>query len=383
MSSQKIHLLALGHFCADLNQGALSAMLPFLVSTYYFSYTKAATLVLFSNLVGSLVQPIIGHLSDRKNSPWIMPLGLLLTGLGMSLTGLSSHFALLTIAVVISGTGIAMFHPQAAKTVNALSKTKHKGRSLSLFSFGGNIGFAFGPLFTTVIISTFGLKGSFFFLVPQILISIFYLKNMKEFSIETISNNNQTTDRINDQWIAFTKLCLLVFSRSIILYGLNTFLSLYLIANFHQTKASANTILSLFFVVSALSTLVGGQLSDRFGKQFIIRWSCFILAISLATFSITSSFPLILTLLIPIAIGLSLFYSPMVVLGQNYLPNHVGLASGVTLGLAVSIGGLFAPILGHIADQFGLQYSINAIAVISILAFLLSFLLENDGNSNS
>jgi len=70
-------------------------------------------------------------------------------------------------------------------------------------------------------------------------------------------------------------------------------------------------------------------------------------------------------------------------LGQNYLPNHVGLASGVTLGLAVSIGGLFAPILGHIADQFGLQYSINAIAVISILAFLLSFLLENDGNSNS
>ena len=104
------YVLALGHGCSDINQGALSAVLPFIIASYHYDYTTAAMLVTVSNIFGSLVQPVFGHLADKKNKPYIMALGVLLAGGGMALTGLISHFYGLCLAVIISGIGVAMFH---------------------------------------------------------------------------------------------------------------------------------------------------------------------------------------------------------------------------------------------------------------------------------
>ena len=146
MNKNKIYqyVLALGHGCSDINQGALSAVLPFIIAAYHFDYTTAAMLVTVSNLFGSIVQPVFGNIADKKNKPWIMALGVLLAGGGMALTGLISNFYGLCVAVIISGIGIAMFHPQAAQLVSLSSQKNQQGKGISIFSFGGKIGSILG-----------------------------------------------------------------------------------------------------------------------------------------------------------------------------------------------------------------------------------------------
>lgn len=126
-------LLAACHFCSDINQSALAAVLP-LVAAYHYDYATAAMLVLSSNIIGSLIQPLLGTLSDKHNWPWIMPLGLFMAGGGIALTGVTSDFYLLCLFTMISGIGVAMFHPQGALMVNRVSTDDNRGISLSVFS---------------------------------------------------------------------------------------------------------------------------------------------------------------------------------------------------------------------------------------------------------
>ena len=130
------YVLSLGHLCSDIDQSILSAVLPFLIVTYHYDYTTAAMLVTVSNVFGSFVQPFIGMLSDKKNKPFYMTLGVLLASGGMAVTGFISNFFGLCIAVVISGVEVAMFHPQAAKLVNSVSSKNAKGKGMSIFSLG-------------------------------------------------------------------------------------------------------------------------------------------------------------------------------------------------------------------------------------------------------
>ncbi|MBS5113453.1 MAG: MFS transporter [Coprobacillus cateniformis] len=236
MNKNKIYqyVLALGHGCSDINQGALSAVLPFIIAAYHFDYTTAAMLVTVSNLFGSIVQPVFGNIADKKNKPWIMALGVLLAGGGMALTGLISNFYGLCVAVIISGIGIAMFHPQAAQLVSLSSQKNQQGKGISIFSFGGKIGSILGPILTSSSILLFGMKGTLVFLIPSFIfgmISSLFLKDFKKlgesahiYDDEEKSNDSQKTSYKQDDWPAFIKLCITVFGRSIITNGMSIFL---------------------------------------------------------------------------------------------------------------------------------------------------------------
>lgn len=372
------YLLALGHLCSDINQGALSAILPFLIAAYNYNYTTAATLVMVANIVGSIVQPIFGQIADKQNKPWIMGVGLFLAGAGMAVTGVIPNFYGLCIAVMVSGTGIAMFHPQAAQLVNKCSDSQNKGQSISIFSFGGNLGFTFGPILTTTSITLFGLKGTFIFLVPEIIICTLikiYSQDLEDLSESQSQNDIAEATRGVDQWSSFCKLTMVVFGRSIVLYGLNTFLALYWIQELGQSQAMGNSILSIFYAIGAISTLIGGKLADKYGYQKMIQFSFTILFPTIILLTLTKNVYFASILLIPLGGALSMSYSPMIVLGQQYLPHHVGLASGVTLGLAVSVGGIVAPLLGSIADHYGLLWAIYIIAGIAVLPLIISYIL--------
>lgn len=169
------YLLASGHVCSDINQGVLSAILPFLIAAHHYDYATAATLVLVANIAGSVVQPLLGHLADRKNIPWSMSLGLLMAGGGMAATGYISNFWGLCLAVMISGIGIAMFHPTAALLVNKAAEPGKQGAAISIFAVGGNLGFTLGPILTTTAISVWGMKGTLVLLAPVILESVLLL----------------------------------------------------------------------------------------------------------------------------------------------------------------------------------------------------------------
>ena len=373
------YLMSLGHFCSDINQGALSAVLPFLIAAHGYSYATAASLVMISNLVGSAVQPLIGYLSDKRSTTWAIPVGVLMAGGGIALTGFTSSFFDLCIAVVISGTGVSLFHPQAVKLVNFASDADNKARSIGIFSFGGSLGFSLGPMLVSTAILAVGMHGTAVFLALALVSSTIFFsqyKSMSELGAGRSRAGSGGGAAGADDWRAFGRLCFVIFGRSIMMCGMNTFLALYWIHELGQTERAGSAALSVYYAMGAICTLLGGRLADRFGCRRMIRisLSLFIPAILLLVF--THNLYLAGLLLLPIVASLYFSYSPMVVLGQQYLPNHVGFASGVTLGLAISIGGIMAPVLGMVADRFCLSAAFCAMAALALIPLTASFFLK-------
>lgn len=366
MQKKAPYILAFGHLCSDINQGSLAAILPFLIAAHNYNYTTAATLVMVSNIVGSIIQPIFGCIADKHGRPYYMTIGLLLAGGGMSLTGLINNFYGLCAAVMVSGVGVAMFHPQAAQLVNKNADAKSKGAKMGLFSFGGNLGFTVGPILASASIATFGLKGTLVFLLPPLLFGLVSSLTFRE-QTDTDPSKLPTPNDRPENWPAFARLGLVVISRSIMYNGINTFLVLYLVEIFGQSKTLGSTCLSLYYAVTAISALLGGQLADKFGHRKILRLSFAIYLPAICLFALSHNLLFLLLMLLPMGVGIGLCYSPMVLLGQLYIPQHTGFASGVTLGLAVSIGGIVSPLLGKIGDT----YSLNAIfCLLCGLAFV-------------
>lgn len=191
-----------------------------------------------------------------------------------------------------------------------------------------------------------------------------------------MSKTIEATDQIDD-WRTFYKICGIIFGRSIIFYGMNTFLALYWIHNLNQSEIVGNAVLTFFYALGAFSTLFGGRIADKFGHAKIIRLSFLTILPSILLFYFAASPILSIISVIPIGLAIGLCYSPIVVTGQNSLPNHKGLASGITLGLSVSIGGIFAPILGTAANNFGLENVFLFITGVSLIPLTFAFLLKN------
>ena len=175
-----LYALMGGHLCTDINQGALSAVLPFLVMYDGFSFAEVSLVIFGSTIMSAIVQPLFGMLGDRKARPWFMALGVFLAGLGMFGIGLVPDLRVIVPSAIVSGIGIAMFHPEGGRLAN-LAAGERKSRGMSIFAVGGNIGFATGPILVAVFLGTFGMAGTAVFLIPAILYSIFLLTLNKRF----------------------------------------------------------------------------------------------------------------------------------------------------------------------------------------------------------
>jgi FSR family fosmidomycin resistance protein-like MFS transporter len=372
------YLLCVGHLFTDINQGALPVIIPFFIMEYGFNYATAASLIFALNLVSSVVQPFFGALADRAGKPWIMPAGVLLAGGGMAATGIFTSYTAIFAAVMISGIGIAAFHPDAARYANKVAGRK-TGTGVSVFSFGGNVGFALGPILTAWLILTFGFKGLTALFIPAAIMApvLWAAMNRYRRGEEAARAAGALSPEApgKDRWGAFSILCALLFSRSIIFYGLNTFLPLYWIHVFKQSETKASAALTIMLAVGALSTLIGGRMADRFGFRKLIRGGFFLLLPLMGVFAFTADAAAATWLLIPIGFALYAPLSPMTVMGQKFLPNHIGLAAGVTIGLSVSIGGIAAPLLGRVADLHGLLTVMYILAAIAVLPAILALAL--------
>ena len=312
------YVLSLGHLYSDINQSILSVVLPFLIATYHYDYTTATMLVTVSNVFGAFVQPFIGMLSDKKNKLLYMTLGVLLASGGMVVTGFISNFFGLCIAVIMSGIGVAMFHPQAAKLINSVSSKNAKGKGMSIFSFGGKVGFTLGPVYTAFLMNLFGMKGTSLFLIPAIVFGIvcpFFDKDFENLDVLEVEKKEKVKSEQKDDWSGFIKLCGVVFSRSILSNGISTFLAFYFIQQFSKSNSFASMILSVFYGIGSIATLLGGGIADCFGHRKMVRLSFCIFLPAIFIFTNTSHFVIALIMLIFMTCGESLSYSPMVVLG--------------------------------------------------------------------
>lgn len=375
------YLLSLGHLFVDFNQGAVAALLPFLIEEHHYAYAVAASLIFAMNLVSSIVQPLFGYLSDTHKISWLLPCAILVAGLGFSFLGIASTFTMLVIGVMVSGVGIAAYHPEGAKMTNQLTP-KHKGASMGVFSFGGNLGFALGPVCATLLINAFGTVSVTFFLIPTVLIGtlfiVFLPRARQSMPIEPVSSDTTNHNHPNepDDWAHFGILTLILVARSVTFYGLNTFLALYWIHVLGQSKTSGSLALSLLFVFGSIGTLIGGHLADRWGYKRTIEVTFWILPFMLLLLSFTKNIVLAFILLVPLGMLLYLPYSSIVISGQRYLPSKMGFASGVTLGLSVSIGGIASPLLGLVADHTSLTILFQVVAGVALIGALASFFLR-------
>jgi FSR family fosmidomycin resistance protein-like MFS transporter len=307
----------------------------------------------------------------------MLPFTLLLAGGGITVASIVANYWAIALCVGLSGIGIAAFHPEAARLMYEMAG-KRKATGMSMFSLGGNIGFALGPLVITVLLLLFGLYGTTVLILPLALMAAILAVLVKSTSSPGHEERNGREHHSQrDHWWAFSLLTGAIICRSMMFYGLNTFLPLYWIGVLHQSKAAGGTALSVLLFAGLVGTALGGRLADRFHRRrvvlmaFILLLPCFLLFVLLGPLH-----PMLAWVLL-VPVGLSLFapFSVMVVMGQEYLPNHVGTASGVTLGLALTVGGIAAPLLGRIADLYGLSLALSLLALMPLLGLGCAFSL--------
>ncbi len=270
MKYKHIGLLSAGHVATDINQGALPAMLPFFIAAYDLSYTAAAAIVFAVNMSSSVAQPLFGLAADRFSKPWLLPGGILLAGMGLALTGLVHEYNLIMLLGIVSGIGIAAYHPEAARLVN-FAAGNHKGTAMSLFGVGGTVGFALGPLIVTTAMLQWGLKGTLVLILPvslMALVIIFYFSLFE--SLQSSVKQSEGVSSIvaaKENWSAFARIAVIVSGRSVIFFGLNIFIPIYWLNELHQSKVAGAMALTVFAGSGIFGNLLGGNLADRFGQK--------------------------------------------------------------------------------------------------------------------
>ena len=367
-------VLSSGHACADMGQGAVPALLPFLIAGRGYSYAAASALVLAATVSSSIVQPLFGAASDRRSIPWLMPAGLLATAIGIALAGVMPSYGLTFAAIVFSGLGVAAFHPEASRFANYVSGAR-RTTGMSLFSVGGNAGFALGPIVVTPLVLALGLPGTLAAgLIPAAMALVLARELPRLGSFRPGAAGRAAAATPPDRWGPFARLAAAVGVRSIVFFGLSTFVPLYFVEELGATKADANAALAVMLVAGAAGTLAGGRLADRIGRKPVFAGSTLGVTPLILGFLAADGALAVVLLALAGALIIATF-SVTVVMGQEYLPGRIGIASGVTLGLAIGVGGLGAAGLGVLADHTSVATVMHVIALVPLVAAVLALSL--------
>ncbi|MBM4331261.1 MAG: MFS transporter [Deltaproteobacteria bacterium] len=377
MNLKILILLTAGHFVTDINTGALPAFLPFIKEALALSYTKTASIILIFNITSSVIQPIFGYLSDRWSVRWLLPIGPFLASLGLGLLGLGPSYAWILLFASLSGIGQAIYHPEGFKTVNFLGGQK-KATAISLFHFGGNLGFAVGPILATLFFTHFGLKGSLCFVLPGIImLGVFLFTTQWKIKVSPPAIKATHLARSGpsaQNLLPMTLLLLAVVLRSATRLSLLTFIPFYFITVLNHDPLVAGKYLSVFLLFGTIGVVAGGPLADRFGYKRTVLVSLGLTPVFLYLFLFTSG---MLSLVFFAVAGLLIISSNSVTMamGQSFMPQNVGMASGLILGLAMGIGGIGTTLLGWVADHFGIPFALQITFILPLLAFLVFFFI--------
>ena len=370
-------MLAAGHLCVDFCQGAVPALLPFLIRDRGYSYAAVAALVLASSIGSSLIQPLFGLRSDRMSAPWLMPGGVLVGGIGIGLAGVAPSYLLTFAAVLVSGIGVAAFHPEGARYANHVSGAR-RATGMSYFSLGGNAGFALGPALVTPLVLVFGLSGTILAALLPAAVAGWLLRELPRIRgfrpAPAAARADEERASEEEHWGPFSRLAGVASLRSVVYFGLQAFVPVWFVTRFSASEAEGNAALTAMLVAGAVGTLLGGRLADRIGRRAVLAGSMGALVPVLVVFLLVDQ-AVATALLVPIGLFTIANFSVTIVMGQEYLPGRLGLASGITVGLAIGVGGLGAAVLGVVGDAVGLGAVMWTLAALPPLAFLLALTL--------
>ena len=360
-------LLALGHLVVDMNQGALAPLLPFLKVAFGLSYTASGAILLVASMTSSVVQPAFGYLADRATRRWLLPWAVVLSATGVALAGLAPSYWGLLLLVVVSGLGVAAYHPEGYRTANQVAGDR-KATGLSLFSIGGNIGFALGPPAVTLLVPRFGLPGTLGLLGPGLLVAALLATILPTLIPAAAPGAPRGAVRRSgrDMRGAMALLIGVVTVRSWTQLGLVTFVPFLYVDALGKDPRLVGPLLFAFLGAGAVGTLAGGPLADRWGPRRYIVASFLLSTPLIVLFLWRPAGWVAVAALAGAGFVLVSSFSVTVALGQAYLPRHLGMAAGLIVGLAIGTGGLGVTLLGWIADHWGLYAALHLVAALPL-----------------
>jgi MFS transporter, FSR family, fosmidomycin resistance protein len=370
-------LLSCGHMVVDTYQGALPVILPFIKDNLGLSYTVTGVILIVANITSSIIQPLFGFLSDKKEKAFLLPMGVFLAGVGFALVPMTQSYLLILCLVAVSGMGIASYHPEGFKTARFFTGER-MATGMSVFSVGGNAGMALGPILALSIVNYFGFSSLPWMVIPSLTftVAIIALRRVVAVPKKELSTTSKAVSRIpKEAYRALFVIICVIIMRTWIQMGLMTYIPFYYINFLKGDPVFAGRIVSLFLVGGAFGTLAGAPLADRWGHRFWLRLSMLVSALLFPLIFFFQGFMLFVTVTLLGMILISTF-SVTVVMGQNLLPGNLGVASGLLVGFAIGAGGIGVTLLGVIADQFGVPFALKSIGFLPLAGFLFSLTLR-------
>jgi MFS transporter, FSR family, fosmidomycin resistance protein len=332
-----------------------------------------------SNTMSSILQPVFGFLSDRKEKAFLLPTGALAAGMGFALLPFSSSYLPVLLLVTVSGLGIAAYHPEGFKTA-AFYTGPRAATGMSVFSVGGNAGMALGPIICLPVISYLGFDALPLVVIPSLAFTAAIIYWRRQVAVPERTGQTRLEDdtrRNRASYGPLINIISVVVMRSWTQMGLLSYIPFYYINFLRGDPVYAGTLVSLFLLGGIVGTLAGGPLADRWGHKFYISLTMALSTLTFPLIFLLEGFPLLLaaTLFWLGAILVSTF-SVTVVMSQKLLPRNLGIASGLTTGFAIGAGGIGVTLLGVVADRFGVPFAMKSIFIFPVVGFFLSLMLK-------
>jgi FSR family fosmidomycin resistance protein-like MFS transporter len=370
--------ISFSHFLNDTMQSLIASVYPILKQSYSLDYTQIGLITLAFQFTASLLQPVIGHMTDKKAQPFSLALGMGFTFFGLLLLSVAARYPVILIAAALVGLGSAVFHPESARIARLASGGRF-GFAQSVFQLGGSFGTSMGPVLAALIVVPFGQPSiawfsSIAFLAIVILwrIGVWYKPQIasRKFPAPKAHPDAPDSGRVR---IALLVLVALLFSKQLYTSSLSSYYIFYLIDKFGVSTQGAQFYLFIFLAANAVGAFFGGPLGDRFGRKYIIWLSI------LGALPFTLALPyagLYASAVLTICIGLiiSSATSSIIVFAQELMPHRFGMISGVFFGVAFGIGGLGAAVLGRVADHMGIAFVYQICAFLPAIGLLAVFL---------
>jgi FSR family fosmidomycin resistance protein-like MFS transporter len=370
--------ISFSHFLNDTMQSLIASVYPILKDAYALDYGQIGMITLAFQFTASLLQPLVGHFTDKKAQPFSLSIGMGFTFVGLLLLSVAHQYGMILVAASLVGLGSAVFHPESARIARLASGGRY-GFAQSIFQLGGSFGTSMGPVLAALIVVPFGQPSiawfsSIAFLAIVILwrIGVWYKPQIATKKSAVVERHPDAPDARRVK-VALLVLVALLFSKQLYVSSLSSYYIFYLIDKFGVSTQAAQLYLFIFLAANAAGAFFGGPLGDRYGRKYII-W-----------FSILGALPFTLALpyaglfgsaVLSVIIGLILSSatSSIIVFAQELMPHRFGMISGVFFGVAFGIGGLGAAVLGKLADHTGIAFVYHVCAFLPALGLLAVFL---------
>jgi MFS transporter, FSR family, fosmidomycin resistance protein len=370
--------ISVSHFLNDTMQSLIASVYPILKDNYALDFAQIGLITLAFQFTASLLQPVVGHFTDKKAQPFSLAIGMSSTFFGLLLLSVAQQYLVILVAAALVGLGSAVFHPESARIARLASGGRY-GFAQSVFQLGGSFGTSMGPVLAALIVVPFG-QGSiaWFSSIAFLAIIILWRIGMwykPQIAAKKVSRIEPHPDAPSSRrvMVALAVLVMLMFSKQLYVASLSSYYIFYLIDRFGVSTQTAQAYLFIFLAANAVGAFLGGPLGDRFGRKIVIWFSI------LGALPFTLALPyagLAMSAVLSVFIGLIIASTTtsIIVFAQELVPHRFGMISGVFFGVAFGIGGLGAAVLGKLADHTSIAFVYQVCAFLPAIGLLAVFL---------